>query len=159
MKSVRSVRIVVVADSDHALMFAARLSRMQLGEVTPVAGLDQARRLCRAGGADVCIVANDEGVLDARPTVPSGAPGRGCGVPSLMVVAAASPALRKSARRAGYASVIPAAIAPRMLYRRLRAALQRRRVASAVRRRLPPAMVVTPFAQEWVAMSGKPTLH
>lgn len=159
MKSVRTAHIVVVADSDHALVFAARLRRMQLGEVTTVAGLEEARRLCRAGGVDACIVAVDDAVPDARPTLQGDAPGCGCDVPTLMVVAVASPGLRKLARRAGYAAAIPAAIASRMLYRRIRAALQRRRAAGPARRRLPPGIAVTPLALARPALPGKPTLH
>jgi DNA-binding NarL/FixJ family response regulator len=131
MKSVRRAHIVVVADSDHALVFVACLRRMQLAEVTTVAGLEEARHLCRAGGVNACIVVVDDAV----------------------------PELRKLARRAGYAGAIPAAIAPRMLYRRIRAALQRRRAAANPRRRRSAAIFATPFALESAAMAGKPTLH
>jgi DNA-binding response OmpR family regulator len=159
MKSVRRAHIVVVADSDHALVFVACLRRMQLAEVTTVAGLEEARHLCRAGGVNACIVVVDDAVPDAPPILQGDAPGRGCGVPTLMVVAVVSPGLRKLARRAGYAGAIPAAIAPRLLYRRIRAALQRRRAAANPRRRRSAAIFATPFALESAAMAGKPTLH
>jgi hypothetical protein len=107
MKSVHTVRILVVADSDHALVFAARLRRMKLGEIITATNVDDARELCRGGGIDACIVTVDDTVLDARPSVPGDAPGRGCGLPTLMLVAAVSPALRKLARRAGYVAAIP----------------------------------------------------
>ncbi len=159
MKPVRTAHIVVVAGSDHALVFAARLRRMELGEVTTVAALDEAGRLCRAGGVDACIVAIDDVVPDMRPIPFGEAPGRGCRVPTLMIAAAVSPDLRRLARRAGYTALIPAAISARMLYRRIRAALQRRRAAPPTRRRLPAAVVRTPFALACPPMPGKPTLH
>jgi hypothetical protein len=100
----RTAHLVVVADSDHALVFAARLHCMQSGEVTTVAGLDAARRWCPAGGVDACIAAVDDAVPDARPTLQGDAPGR-------------------------------------------------------ARRRLPTAIIATPFALARAAMPGKQTLH
>jgi hypothetical protein len=46
MKSIRSSRIVVVADSEHGHILAARLRRMEVAEVTAVTGIEEARRLC-----------------------------------------------------------------------------------------------------------------
>ncbi|HZL30556.1 MAG TPA: hypothetical protein VFC54_05775 [Pseudolabrys sp.] len=80
------------------------------------------------------------------------APGRGSGVPSLMVVPAVTSFVRKAARRDGYMAALPANIVPRMLYRRIGAALQRGRGAPVVRPgspRRPPAGL----------LSEKPTLH
>ena len=102
MKSIQRAHIVVVADSDQGLMLAARLRRMEVARVTEVAGIEQARGLCQAGGADACIVALDEVAPDAMPIAESDAPGRRCGVPSLMVALTVTPYLRKVARRSGY---------------------------------------------------------
>lgn len=101
MKSARPAHIVVVADSDLALVFVTRLRRVQLGEVTTGAGLDEARRFCRAGGVDACIVGVDDAIPDARPMLQGDALGRG--EPTLIVIAVVSPGLRKLARRAAMA--------------------------------------------------------
>ena len=155
MKSIRRAHVVMVAESDHGQMLAARLSRMDLVRVTAVMAFDEARRLCRAGKVDACVVACDEPGPDAPPQAEPDAPGRDCGVPSLRVVPAMTPYLRQSARRAGYAGAVPADIPARMLYRRIGAALQKRRAVRRGRRRLPKG---------WMPLSpafgdAKPTLH
>ena len=157
MKSGRTAHIVVVAAGDHAFAFVGRLRRLELGEVTIVAGLDAARRLCRGGDIDACIVAVDD-TPDAVPALQGDAAGRGCGVSTLMLVTAVSPGLRKLARRAGYVAVIPATIPPRLLYCRIRAALQGRRVDGQPRRRRPGTIIALPFVLAR-AMPGKTTLH
>jgi DNA-binding NtrC family response regulator len=158
MKSIQRAHIVVVADSDQGLVLSARLLQMDVARVTTVASLDEARGMCQKGGADACIVAFDEAVPDAKPMAESDAPGRNCGVPSLMVVPTITPYLRKTARRRGYMAAVPAAIAPRMLYRRIGAALQLRRAASR-RRRMPGGIVVPVAVLLRRAAIGKPTLH
>lgn len=158
MKSIRCASVVVVADNDHGLLVAARLRRMEMAEVTAVDNVDEAQRLCRTGGIDACLVVHDEAVADARPNPVAEAPGRGCGVPSLMMVLVLTPYLRKSARQAGYAAAVPASIAPRMLYRRIGATLQRRRAAG--RNRRPRAGIdVRILGQHRPADALKPTLH
>ena len=157
MKPIRRANLVLVADSDHALLLAERLRRFRVAGVTTVTGLDEAQRLCNAGDADVCLVAHEEAVIDARPRPEAEAPGRHAGVPSLMIVQAVTPYLRKEARRAGYAATVPAGIAPRLLYRRIGAVLQRRRAAR--RRHLRPAAGIAAFARTAADLAGKPTLH
>ena len=159
MKSVRTAHIVVVAACDHALIFAAQLRRMDLGELTMVATADEARGLCRRGGVDACILVLDDIAQDASACAESEAPGRGCSVPSLLIAGIATPDLRRRAREAGYTALIPAAIAPRILYRRIRAALQRKRAARPQRRRLPSGILVPPLMLALPAMAGKTTLH
>ena len=156
MKSIRCSHIVVVADSDQGLMLAARLRRMEVAQVTSVARIEEARQVCEAGGADACIVAFDDTVPDALPLAESDAPGRRCGVPSLMLVPKITPYFRAMARRGGYLAAVPATIAPRMLYRRIGGALQRRRAARRGRRMSVPVLFLTS------ARTGsltKPTLH
>jgi DNA-binding NtrC family response regulator len=157
MKSIRVARIVVVADSDQGQILAARLRRMDVAKVTAVAGLEEARQLCQLGDADACLVAIDAPIPDGIPVAETEAPGRCCGVPTLIMVPVVTPYLRRSARRCGYLAAVPATIRPRMLYRRLGAALQHRRHARARSRRLPPELplVLRPDA----AAFGKPTLH
>jgi len=159
MKSIRSAHIVVVADSDHALVLAARLRRMDVARVTSVDGIEEARTICQAGGADACIVAVDDLVPDAMPATENDAPGRRCGVPSLMVAPKVTSHLRQAARRCGYLAPMPAAISARMFYRRLGAALQHRRAARRKPRRLPGGIGVPFLAPLRSAAFGKPTLH
>ena len=157
MKSIRCAHIVVVAGSDHGLVLAARLRRMEVAQVTAVAGLEEARRLCRSGDADACLVAIDDMVPDAIPVMEGDAPGRVCGVPALMVVPAVTAYLRRTARRHGYLAAVPATIPPRMLYRRIGAALQRRRAARRRWRGLPAGMALSGWPRP--DASAKPTLH
>ncbi len=157
MKSIQRAHVVVVAHSDEALVLAARLLGMEVAKVTSVAGSDEARGMCQEGGVDACVVAFDESLLDAAPVAEKDAPGRHCGVPSLLIVPAITPYSRKMARRGGYMTAVPAAIAPRMLYRRIGAALQLRRAAGR-RQRMPEGIIVA-AATLARAASGKPTLH
>jgi hypothetical protein len=158
MKSIRRANIVVVADSYQGLVLAARLRRMEVARVTTVAGLDEARRLCRAGDTDACLVSFNDLVLDAAPAVENDAPGRDSGVPSPMLADVVTPHLRRVARRCGYCAAVPCAIAPRLLYRRIGGALQRRRAARRSRRRIPNSVGVLPIGLPPMAF-GKPTLH
>jgi len=160
MKSIARAHVVVVADSERCSLLTARLRRMEVARVTAVANLDQARRLCRAGGANVCLVAFKDMVFDA-PAVEIDAPGRSCGVPSLMLVEVVTPNLRRLARRGGYLAVIPEKIAPRLLYRRLGGALQRRRAARAGRpcAPLPLRFGLVAHAADQFAGLRKPRLH
>jgi hypothetical protein len=158
MKSIQRAHIVVVGGSDQSLLLAAQLRRMQVARITPVTGLDEARRLCRAGGPDVCLVAFDDWVVDAAPAGETEAPGRDSGVPSLMLAGVVTPYMRRVARNSGYYAALPAAIAPRMLYRRIGAALQRRRATRNHRPRVRGAThagITGRFAAEF----GKPTVH
>jgi hypothetical protein len=77
MESIRGSRIVVVAESDHRHILAARLRRM---EVTKVTGLEDARRLCQAGAADACLGVVDGPVADCVPAAESEACGTDAGV-------------------------------------------------------------------------------
>jgi len=81
MKSMKGLRVVVVTDSEHGHVLAARLRRMEIAQVTAVAGLEEAQLLCQSGRADACLVAVGTPVPDAAPTKESDAPGRRCGVP------------------------------------------------------------------------------
>jgi len=157
MKSLSVSRIVVVADSGQGELLATRLRRMKVAEVKAVTELEEARRLCQSGHADACLVAVDAPVPDCVPPPESDAPGRSCGVPTLMVAPVVTPHLRRTARRCGYLAAVPATIPSRLLYRRLGAALQHRRAAPATSRRL--AMVIPPFGRSGTAVLAKPTLH
>jgi hypothetical protein len=87
----------------------------------------------------------------------SDAPGLCCGVPALMIAPVVTPQLRRAARRRGYLAAISATIPPRMLYRRLGAALQGRRAARREPRWLAKGMPVAGHSNP--AVFGKPTLH
>jgi len=156
MKSIRCAHIVVVSDDGQALV--ARLRRMDVARITSAADIEEARHLCQANGADACLVAIDESIPDGVPIDESDAPGRCSGVPSLMLVPAVTPHVRAAARRNGYLAAVPAAISSRMLYRRLGAALQRRRAAHR-RLRMPAGIGVPLLELPRAAMFGRPTLH
>ena len=158
MKSIQRAHIVVVTGSDQGLVFAARLRRMEVARVTAVAAPEQARGLCQAGEVDACIVTFDDFVPDAAPMPESDAPGRRLGVPSLMVVRTVTPHLRKAGRRCGYLATVPASIPPRMLYRRIGAALQKRRAVSR-RRRMPPVIAIAGLPASILSEYSKPTIH
>jgi hypothetical protein len=133
---------------------AACLRRMAIGRVTAVTRIEEVKRLCRAGGVDACLVVIGDAVLDSVPTVLAEAPGQAFGIPTLIVAAAVTPHLRKTARLRGYRAVLSAKIAPRMLYRRVGAVLQGRC------RRRPPAsgrMAMTTAVKP--ASLAKPTVH
>jgi hypothetical protein len=154
MKSIKFSRVIVVVDSgDHILV--ARLRRMEVAKVTAVTGLEEAQRLCQAGAADACLVAIDSPVPDGVPAAETDAPGRFCGIPTLMVAPIVTPHLRRMARRCGYLAAISAAIPPRMLYRRIGAALQGRRAGGA--RRASRGMLLIGLSSS--AVFDKPTVH
>ena len=158
MKSIRVSRIVVVGDSDHGHVLAARLRRMEVATVIAVSGLEEARQLCQSGCADACLVAIDGAIPDGVPVTEGDAPGRFCGVPALMVAPIITPHLRRTARQHGYLAALSTTIPPRMLYRRIGAALQRRRRPA----RMNPRQVswpTVPFSVPETAAFGKPTLH
>ena len=127
MKSIERAHIVVVAGGERGQALAAQLRRMGVAQVTTASDIDEARRLCGQGGASLCLVAYSEAVLDAPRPVAAFAPGRDSGTPSLMLVDAVTPYSRRIARDAGYRAAVQAKIAPQLLYRRIGAALQRRR--------------------------------
>jgi hypothetical protein len=106
---------------------AARLRRMTIGRITTVTRTEEAKRLCRAGGVDACLVVMGDEVPDAAPEALAAAPGQPFGVPTVLVAPMVTRQLRKTARLCGYRAVLPARIAPRMLYRRIGAVLQGRR--------------------------------
>ena len=157
MKSMRRSHIIVVANRagcHGGERLSARLRRMAIGRVTTVTRAEEAQRLCRAVDVDACLVMIGDTVPDAVPAALAHAPGRSFGIPTLIVAPVVTPYLRKVARCGDYAAVLPANIAPRMLYRRIGALLQGRH-----RRRRPasPHLMVTAPAE--MADFAKPTVH
>lgn len=165
MRSMRNAHIVVVGSGDLGLALTARLRRMALAKVTAVADLAEASGLCQRGEADACIVMRDDGALDRAASPMADAPGRASGVPSLMVVPAVTPFARKVAHREGYMAALPANIAPRMLYRRIGAALQRRgggrrpQPAGIDAKYLPVGAGLPALVTGLLVHEGKLTLH
>jgi hypothetical protein len=158
MKSLRRSHIVVVggADSPGGQFLAARLRRMMIKQVTTVADFDEARRVCRAGGVDACLVVLGDAVPDAIAEAQGVAPAHSCGIPTLVIAPVVTPHLRRTARRCGYLAALPARIPPRMLYRRISAALQGHRSGPGPRRasgHMPPA------GSSKSAAFSKPTVH
>jgi hypothetical protein len=156
MKSIRRSHIVVVADSNHGHDLTARLRRMDVAQVTAVKDLEEARRLCRVGNADACLVAIDLTVPDDRLTAESDAPGLFRGIPALIVAPVVTPHLRRMARRCGYRAAVSAAIPPRLLYRRIGAVLQGRRGARRFQR---SAAGMQCLVASNPSAFDKPTLH
>jgi hypothetical protein len=157
MKSLRRSHIIVVHDdpsSHDGERLAARLRRMAIGRVTTVTRIEQARHLCCAGGVDACLVVIGDATPDAVPEALADAPGQSFGIPTLIVAPVVTPYLRKTVRLCGYVAVFPARIAPRMLYRRIGAALQGRR-----RRRPPASGRIVMMAPVKLANFAKPTMH
>ena len=66
MRSMKTLRVVVVTDSEHGHVLAARLRRMEVAQVMAVAGLEEARLLCQLGRADACLVALGTPVPELR---------------------------------------------------------------------------------------------
>jgi hypothetical protein len=130
------------------------LRRMAIGRVTVVTRIEEAGHLCRAGGVDACLLVMGDTVPDAVSEALLEAPGQSVGVPTLIVAPVVTPHLRKTARLCGYRAVLPARIAPRMLYRRISAVLQGRR-----RRRLPASGRMVMTAPARLAHVAKPTVH
>lgn len=159
MKSIRHARIVVVVASDHGLMLAARLRRMDVAQVIEAGGLTEAAAVCRSGKVDTCIVVAGDMVPDTAPIAEPDAPGRGYGIPTLLMVPAVTAHERRRARRLGYIAVVSAAIPSRLLYRRLGGALQRRSAERRKRRRLPSGIAIPMRALSSPEAGGKPTVH
>lgn len=155
MNSIKFSRIVVVADSGHDHILVARLRRMEVAKVTAVTGLEEARRLCRSGAADACLVAIGSPVPDGVPAAEIDAPGRFCGIPTLLVAPVVTPHLRRTARRCGYLAAISATIPPRMLYRRIRSTLQSRRAGGPRR----PSRGMLLIGLSGSAVFDKQTVH
>jgi hypothetical protein len=157
MKSIERAQIVVVAGGERGEALAAQLRRMHVRQVTTVSDIDEARRLCAQGEASLCLVIYADAGLDAAPPVVCIAPGRESGTPSLMVIDVVTPYSRRIARRAGYRAAVPVKIEPRMLYRRIGAALQGRSGRLRPRPSLPLG-IAGQMAPEFVEFRG-PTLH
>lgn len=128
MKS-RSLNIVVVADDAWGRSIGAALERMALSQVGSVASLAEAGQACATGTADACVVVLRNAVFSevAVDLDEPDAPGRGSGVPSLLLADVVTPYIRRSARRAGYATVLPLGAPTALLHRGIRGLLQRAR--------------------------------
>jgi DNA-binding NtrC family response regulator len=160
MKSILRAHVVVVADSERCSLLTARLRRMDVARVTAVDNLEEARCLCRAGGASVCLVVLNETRGEAAAAA-GDAPGRDSGVPALMLVDVVTPHWCRLARRSGYLAVIPTKIDPRLFYRRLGGALQRRSAARPGRTRRPLPLRFGMVRHAIAEMTGlrKQTMH
>jgi hypothetical protein len=107
---------------------AAAVRRMALSQVGRVASVAEAGQVCAAGQADVCIVVLRNPVFAEVPFhgVESDAPGRGS-VPALLLADVVTPYVRQTARRSGYAAVLPFTAPRPLLYRAVRGLLQKAR--------------------------------
>lgn len=125
----RRLNIIVVTDDARGHSIADTVERAALAEVRSVVSLAEAGQACTTGSADACVVIlrnalfSEVVVHDAEPD----APGRDGGVPSLLLADVITPYIRRVARRAGYATVLPLGAPPALLQRGVRGLLQRAR--------------------------------
>lgn len=126
MTRLSRVRAIVVAVDQSGDALIHMLRRMGL-TVTPASCLQHARRLCASLDRDLCIVVVPLATPDEVPPLDleAAAPGRAAGIPSVIFAAATTAYLETTARRSGYATVLPLGLPPRRLHRCLRALLQR----------------------------------
>jgi hypothetical protein len=119
----KSARVVLVAGEGRGL--GDKLNRMGIAEVCCVREMAAAQTLCDAGGVDACLVVLPRALPDDKPDwdASTQAPGRGR-IPSLLIVEAATPYIRRSAADAGYYAVSPWVVSARVLYRCIAALLQ-----------------------------------
>jgi hypothetical protein len=102
---------------------------MGFSGIKTVASPREAQSLCETNRADICLVVLPRSVPDEVPqwTADVAAPGLSTGVPSLLVADVVTPHVVKAARSSGYFGTLAAGLPPQMLYRSVRALLQRRR--------------------------------
>jgi DNA-binding NtrC family response regulator len=129
MNTFASARVVVVASDESGRSLAQSLTRMGVAGVTVVPNPDEARLLCDAERADMCLVVLQRPVPDEVPgwTAETEAPGHKSGVPSLLMADVVTPHILKGARQSGYIATVETQLPARLLYRSLRALLQSHR--------------------------------
>ena len=163
MGSFSSARVIVVAGPDSGRELVQSLSRMGLSGVRVVASPQEAQSLCESSRADGCLVMLPRAIPDEiqRWSEESDAPGRAAGVPSLLIADVLTPHVLRSARNSGYFATIRTGVPPQMLYRSLRALLQRRRSnpEAAAKSRPGSAAVGAVSARSSEIWSGKVKLQ
>jgi hypothetical protein len=131
---IQRARILLIADPAYGHSLLDRLRLLKSFKVNRVDGIEEARRLCEAGAADACLVVVRNSAPDDfwLSQVEASAPGRDCGVPSLLVADVVDPYVMDVARRSGYAGAVPITKTARLLYRSIGAMLQQARQPRAV---------------------------
>src|SRR3954470_11001057 len=129
MNSFASARVVVVASDSSGRSLAQSLTRMGVAGIIVVSNPDEARLLYDAERADMCLVLLQSPVPDELPgwTAETEAPGHKGGIPSLLMADVVTPHILKNARHSGYIAVVESRLPSRLLYRSLRALMQRHR--------------------------------
>jgi hypothetical protein len=166
MSPIRHARILLIAEPACGHTLLEKLRHLKLFAVTRVDDLEEARRRCEMRSADACLMVVRNFVADdlRASLVEAPAPGRGNGVPSLLLADVITPHVMDAARGAGYASAVPLTSSGRLLYRSIGALLQqarRRSTGGGARKRAKgsPAVwagVLDPYC---LADGHKPTLH
>jgi hypothetical protein len=133
---IQRARILLIADPAYGHSLLYRLRLLKSFEVNRVDGIEEARRLCEAGAADACLVVVRNSAPDDfwLSQVEASAPGRDCGVTSLLVADVVDPYVMDVARRSGYVGAVPITKTARQLYRSIGAMLQQARRPHAVSR-------------------------
>jgi len=126
MPAQRKARLVLIGDEQHAKIITGMIGRTPL-QLTIVRCREEAKHLCANGQVDACIVAMRRFNIDDRQrvSIDMEAPGLPFGIPCLLLVEAFTSETKSAARRAGYAAAASLHIAPRLLYRRICALLQK----------------------------------
>ncbi len=147
MRSLVAARIVLL-DSDHARRAALGATLAEFGTFEVVSIATVAEAATAAGAApDIFIVegpglaANDEaGVVSQNPFLASG-------IPTILLLPAATNEQRRQAVRAGYTAALGAPVAPRLLYRRIAHLLQNARRAKRRAERMTAAAPSLPLVE------------
>lgn len=160
MKSIERAHIAVVASGDQHLVLAGHLCRLQVARASFLSSVSEARAFCLNDNPDLCLAAFNDWAADAAPPAEIDAPGRDAGLPSLLLVGTVTPYMCRLARHCGYFAAVSTTISPRLLYRRMSAALQHRQGAEVTEARVPSAVSagVRRFAAEMVELR-KSTRH
>jgi hypothetical protein len=166
VNTIQHARILLVAEPAHGRFLLDKLHCLKLLKVKRVDDVEEARRLCEAGAADACLMVVRNFAADDLwlSQVEASAPGRDCGVPSLLLADVVTPDVMDAARRAGYVSAVPMTSTGRVLYRSIAAVLQKSRRTGAAS---PPRQHAKRSSPVWsgvfephgLASGLKPTLH
>jgi hypothetical protein len=129
LPSLSHARVAVVADPEQSRLLMESLHRLGLAEIRAAGSLAEARAMAAQRRVDACLVVMPRAVPDEVPlsVMDAPAPGRDAGISSLLFAEVVTPYVERCARGGGYMAAVPLALPPRLLYRRVRALLQRPR--------------------------------
>jgi DNA-binding NarL/FixJ family response regulator len=137
MKQIQTARVVVLRlDEAEAEKAAQRLQSLGMPQVVGVSSIAELSVHIAGGKVDVIVLA-DSDLPDGLPCETSGQvrpplEALSAGIPCLLLLSSLSRGATRAAMSAGFAAVLAADVAPRMIYRRVGALMQRvRRIGRA----------------------------